>query len=78
MNNYIKIILGKVTRELRKAKKMSQEKLAQKSEIHVNTINGLELGTVDVKITTLFFITKGLNIGLDEFMALFLKRYYNN
>ncbi|MEM9569616.1 MAG: helix-turn-helix transcriptional regulator [Bacteroidota bacterium] len=73
----IKKAFGQVTRRLRKALKMSQRELARKSEIHVNTIQLVELGLVEIKLTTLFFIAKGLGVPLDEFMRAFINHYYS-
>lgn len=73
----IKKAFGQVTRKLRKTLKMSQKELARKSEIHVNTIQLVELGLVEVKLTTLFFIAKGLGVPLDEFMRAFTCHYYS-
>ena len=73
----IKKAFGQVTRKIRKTLKMSQRELATKSEIHVNTIQLVELGLVEVKLTTLFFIAKGLGVPLDEFMRAFTRHYYN-
>ena len=76
MNVGIKKAFGQVARRLRKTLKMSQRELARNSEIHVNTIQLIELGIVEVKLTTLFFIAKGLGVPLDEFMRAFTNHYY--
>lgn len=76
--NIMKNILGKITKELRKAQGMSQKELADRSELHVNTIFLVEIGAVEVKLSTLFFLAKGLNIDLGEFMALFVKKFREN
>ena len=77
MNIGIKKAFGEVIRKLRKTLNMSQRKLAKRSEIHVNTIQLVELGLVEVKLTTLFFIAKGLGVALDELMRTFVSHYYS-
>ena len=77
MTNQLNKTLGEVTKELRKARKMSQKELARRSELHINTINLLELGASEAKLSTLFFLAKALNVSLEEMMKLLSSKFYN-
>lgn len=75
--NIIKSKLGEVIKDLRKARNLSQEELANLSELHINTIYLLEKGKIEAKISTLLFLAKGLQLELDTFCKLFLKKFDN-
>lgn len=55
-------IFGKVLRELREAKQLSQEKLAEYCELDRTYISLLERGLRQPTITTIFKLAKALNI----------------
>jgi transcriptional regulator with XRE-family HTH domain len=55
-------IFGKVLRELREAKHISQEKLAEYCELDRTYISLLERGLRQPTITTLFKVAKALDI----------------
>ena len=55
-------IFGKVLRELREAKNISQEKLAEYCELDRTYISLLERGLRQPTITTLFKVAKALDI----------------
>ena len=65
--------MGNAIKALRLKQNMSQKTLAQKSELHINTISALEVGGKAVKLTTLFFVAKGLNVNLHDIVRLFYK-----
>ncbi len=77
MSMNIKLAVAHVIKTLRKSKKISQRELAQKSELHINTIQLLEVGRIEAKISTLFFIAKGLDVKLHELVHLFVKKIFN-
>ncbi len=53
-------IFGKVLREMREAKKISQEKLAEYSDLDRTYISLLERGMKQPTITTIFKLAKAL------------------
>ena len=55
-------VFGKVLRELREAKQLSQEKLAEYCELDRTYISLLERGLRQPTITTIFKLAKALNI----------------
>lgn len=57
---------GKRVRELRNAKKLSMEKLAELSGIDYRQLSYVELGEVNTTISTASAISKGLGIPLKE------------
>lgn len=61
--------LGREIRRHRKAKKLSQEQLAERAGLHRNYIGYLERGENSVRIITLFQIADALGIGLGELVA---------
>ena len=74
----IKRTLACIIRELRKSKGISQRELAQRSELHINTVHLIEVGEIEVKFSTLLYIAKGLEVNLDELTKLFVNKYFNN
>jgi transcriptional regulator with XRE-family HTH domain len=65
----IEQIFGSILKELRTEKKLSQEKLAEKSDLHKNYISLLETGQRQPTITTIFAIAKALGIKPEELVA---------
>jgi len=59
---------GIVLRDLRKESKLSQEKLAELADYHRTYISLLERGLRQPTITTLFDISKALNIPASSFV----------
>jgi transcriptional regulator with XRE-family HTH domain len=69
INNRDKVILlkfGKHLRELRLAKKLSQQELELKAEISKNQVGNIERGEVNITLITATAIAKALNISLRE------------
>ncbi len=61
--------LGKNIAEIRKAKGMSQDRLYIESELARRTIDRLETGKVDVRISTLLKISETLQVPLAELVG---------
>jgi transcriptional regulator with XRE-family HTH domain len=70
-------IFGKVLRELREAKHISQEKLAEYCELDRTYISLLERGLRQPTITTLFKVAKALDIAPSELIEEVKKRLGN-
>ncbi len=65
----IKRTFGNVCRKIRKKKNFSQNDLAKISGLHINTICLLENGKSEIKITTFFFLAKGLSETPDSILC---------
>lgn len=61
---------GNILRELRKEKKLSQEKLAELCDLHDRYISFLERGIKQPTVTTIFKIAKALNIPASEIIKM--------
>lgn len=59
-------ILGKKIRTVRKAKKISQERLAELSGLHPTYISNIECGKVNASIYVYFMIANALEIPFPE------------
>jgi len=57
-------------RELRKAKKMSQQELANEADIDKKTLQRIETGKMNPSLDILISIAKGLNMPLDALLSL--------
>lgn len=66
----IAILFGRILQEKRKEKGLSQEQLAQACNLDRTYISLLERGLRQPTITTLFNISKGLNISPSIFIKL--------
>ena len=60
------LAFGELVRELRKEKGLSQEKLAELSDLHVNYISFLERGKRQPTLSTLLKIAEGFGISLSS------------
>lgn len=58
--------IGEKVRTLRKAKDISQEKLAEMSGLHPTYISDIERGKVNASINTFYFIANALEIPFAE------------
>ena len=63
------VALGREIRRHRKARKLSQEGLAELTELHRNYIGCLERGERNPAAKTLFQISRALGISLAELVA---------
>jgi transcriptional regulator with XRE-family HTH domain len=59
-------VLGENIRTFRRSLKWSQEKLAEKSDLHHNYIGDIERGEENVSIDTLMRIATALKVGLGD------------
>ncbi len=59
-------VFGQVLRTFREKKGISQEKLAEYSELHPTFISMLETGKKQPTITTLFKLSKALEINVHD------------
>jgi transcriptional regulator with XRE-family HTH domain len=66
---------GNVIKELRKEQNISQEKLAEKCDLHLNFISLLERGINQPTITTIFSIAKAFGMKPEELVAKVSKEY---
>jgi transcriptional regulator with XRE-family HTH domain len=62
-------ILGENIRTHRRNIGWSQEKLAEKSDLHHNYIGDIERGEENVSVDTLMRIAKAMNVNLGELVA---------
>ena len=61
--------LGRRVRELRTGLKLSQEQLAERSNLHWTHISGIERGQFNISLNTLNRLAKGIGIPLSELFA---------
>lgn len=59
-------LLGKKIKELRKAKGITQEGLANEAEIGLAQVKRIEAGNVNTSISSIYRITVALNISLSK------------
>jgi len=58
----LQILLGKRVSELRKEKKLSLRELAQRCDIDHSDISKYEKGEVNIKLTTIYELARGLDV----------------
>lgn len=63
----IKVVIGERIAQLRKAKKLSQQKFSYEAEIERSYLTHVEKGRKNISIDTLIKITDALEISLKEF-----------
>ena len=63
----IKLAIGERIAQLRKAKKLSQQKFSYEAEIERSYLTHVEKGRKNISIDTLVKITNALNISLKDF-----------
>ncbi len=61
--------LGKILSEERQKKGLSQLLLSEKAALHLNTIQGVETGRYNVKLSTVYQICHALGISIADVMA---------
>ena len=64
----IRKLLGSRIREIRQKKRMSQEELAFKSELHRTYISDIERGNRNVSLKNIEKIAKALKVAIRELM----------
>ncbi len=67
--NTVALAYGARLRELRKAKKLSQEALADKAGIHRTFVGRVERGEANITLNSILRITKALEVSLSEFFV---------
>lgn len=60
--------IGQSVRYLRQKEGISQEELAFRANLNLNSISTLERGLNNVKIKTLYSISKALNVKIEEIL----------
>ena len=66
----VSIAFGKVLRQLRQSKGLSQEQLGFESDLRRTYVSILELGQQQPSLTTILKLANGLNITASQLMAL--------
>ena len=67
--DHVRRALGKRVRELRAGLKLSQEQLAERSNLHWTHISGIERAQFNLKLSTLTQVGRGLGISLSDLFA---------
>jgi transcriptional regulator with XRE-family HTH domain len=67
-NEHLLKSLGDRIRHIRKGKKISQERLAELSELHPTYISDIERGKVNASISTYFMVADALGITLTDLL----------
>jgi transcriptional regulator with XRE-family HTH domain len=62
-------ILGERIRSRRLALRLTQEKLAEKSDLHHNFIGEVERANMEISLTSLLKIARALNLNLKDLVA---------
>jgi transcriptional regulator with XRE-family HTH domain len=66
----VRAALGNHIRQLRLKRKLSQEELAHLAGIHRNHIGLIELGSVDVRLSTLVRLAPALKVSLSALLEI--------
>jgi transcriptional regulator with XRE-family HTH domain len=61
-NKALLLVIGTNIKRAREAKGFSQEALAARAKCHSNYVSRTEAGQIDVSVSGLFALAKGLNI----------------
>jgi transcriptional regulator with XRE-family HTH domain len=65
---------GRAVRELRARRDISQEVLGQRSDVHRNYIGAIERGEINPTLRIVLKVVRGLDVGLDELVAVYLRQ----
>ena len=69
----VKKLVGDRIRQLRKERKLSQEELGYKADLHYTHIGAIERGEKNWSIDTLVKVAGGLNVTINDLLVLPLK-----
>lgn len=62
----ILLLLAKNVKQIRTERGMTQEKLAEKAQLHPTYISNIEQGTRNVSLETVYQIAVALEVGVDQ------------
>ena len=65
---------GRAVRELRTRRGYSQEVLGQHANVHRNYVGAVERGEINPTLRVVLKLVRGLDIGLDELVAVYLRQ----
>jgi transcriptional regulator with XRE-family HTH domain len=68
------LLFGRVVREIRARRVLSQEGLGQRSGLHRNYVGAVERGEINPTLATILTLCRGLNVGIDELFELYCTR----
>ena len=68
MNDELLFKIGQSVRYLRLKQGITQEELAFRAEINMNSVSTLEQGINNIKIKTLYKIAEALNVNINEIL----------
>jgi len=68
------VTFGKNLREIRKAKELSQEKLAEMADLHPRALQKIEAGDVNVTLSTILRLQKVLGCTWESLFRPFLRK----
>jgi transcriptional regulator with XRE-family HTH domain len=68
------VAFGKNLRDIRKAKELSQEKLAEMADLHPRALQKIEAGDVNVTLSTILRLQKALGCPWENLFRPFLQK----
>jgi len=68
------VVFGKNLRDIRKAKVLSQEKLAEMADLHPRALQKIEAGDVSVTLSTILRLQKALGCTWESLFRPFLRK----
>jgi len=68
------IVFGKNLRDLRRAKELSQERLAEMADLHPRALQKIEAGDVNVTLSTILRLQKALGCSWENLFRPFLRK----
>lgn len=74
----LEVIFGEVIKRLRKEKGISQDALALKTGLHLNSISLFERGLNQPTLKTVFIIAAALDVKPDALIRMVTEEYYRN
>jgi transcriptional regulator with XRE-family HTH domain len=68
------VVFGKNLRDIRKAKELSQEKLAEMADLHPRALQKIEAGDVNVTLSTILRLQTALGCPWENLFRPFLRK----